>query len=502
MKKRIIALSIMFFFILLPFVYINVVSHKSLYNPTKLDQSNTISEFIDQLDLKWDKLLKTYSVPGAAISIIANGSTTTLVGGKANYWKNDPLQQEDYFQIASISKTQCAFAIMKLLQDGLIDLDVPVSTYLTRWSLPENGFDNNNVTIRRILSHTAGLSVSSVPYQLKLDTLPSIEEALTEADVKVIVEPGSFFIYSGGGYGILQLIIEEVSGLPYQDYMRNEIFQPLDLNNTFAGWDTEIGDNLVKGHGNLLFHTIQNFSPFKAAAGHYSTIDDLTDWCELFLDGQTVLNETIFNLMLTPQFGSDWGYALGLNWKKLENGLVTIGHSGANWGYHSTFRFLNETGDGIAILTNGDRGAKLISLLLYEWERILGGTDYNDFYIEEQNRSLTIDIVLAIVSLILIVLLILGNRFSIISFAFQDKPSSYVSKNPKIVKSLRWIFSILFSLLSIFLLFIFGLFYNSMSFKPTNFIWTILLILEWSFWIIPASHLLSFNFKRTKMEST
>jgi hypothetical protein len=273
------------------------------------------------------------------------------------------------------------------------------------------------------------------------------------------------------------------------------------MNHTFAAWNTEVNDDFVKGYGNLLFPAVLSYTPFKAAAGHYSTIEDLTKWCELFINGQTLLNETIFNLMLTPQFGEEWGYALGINWKKLENGLITMGHNGDNWGYHSSFRFSNDTGDGIVILTNGDRGVKLINLLLNEWERILGGADYSDFYIQERNRILAIDLVVGFLSILLIVLLIIGNRFSLISFTFQNESNSNTLKKPKLVISLRWIFSIIFSLLSIFILFIFGLFYNAISSKPIIFVWTILLVLEWSFWAIPTSHFLEFNFKRTKAKN-
>ncbi|NHJ84363.1 MAG: beta-lactamase family protein [Asgard group archaeon] len=501
MKKKILALTLMAIFILTPFLYITITNHKALFHPTKLEQSTSINDFKEQLELKWENLLKTYSIPGGAISIIHESTTTTLVTGKANYWKNDPLTSDDYFQIASISKTQCAFAIMKLVQDGLLDLDVPVSTYLTRWSLPDNGFDNNGVTIRRILCHAAGLSLSGVPGQLNLDTLPSIEEALTDADVKVITEPASTYIYSGGGYGILQLIIEEVTGLDYQDYLQTVILQPLGLTNTFAGWDESIRSNFAKGYGNLFLPAVLSYTPFKSAGGHYSTIEDMTNWCELFIYGQSLLNETTFNNMLTSQFGSDWGYTLGFNWRKLENGQVTVGHGGDNWGYHSLFRFSNETDDGIVILTNGDRGIKLINILLNEWERLLGGVDNQDYFTQERNINLAIAIVIVVLTIILKILLILGNRFSLVVFTFQNKANSVEITKPKLVKGLRWSTSIIFALLTVFLIFQFGLFYNSYSSKPTNFIWVILLILEWCFWIIPASHFIIFNLRQLKTDN-
>jgi CubicO group peptidase (beta-lactamase class C family) len=487
MKKKIIAYLIMGFFILLPSIYLVGIHHKPMFSPTNLTTSNSINEFISELEENLDEIRQTYGTPGIAISLISSNNTETIISGKANYWKKNPLTNESYFQLASISKSQCAFAIMRLVQNGSIDIDVPVETYLTRWSLPENGFNNNEVTIRRILCHAAGLSVSGVPGVVKQDNLLSIEEALIDADVRVIAEPGSVYMYSGGGYGILQLVIEEVTGLTYDEYLYSEIFEPLGLNETYTKWDEGISGSLAKGYGNFYFPSILSFTPFQAAASHYSTIGDLTKWCESFIYGQSVLNASLVNLMLTPQFGEEWGYALGFEWRKLGNGLSTFGHSGDNWGYHSAFRFAPTTGDGIVILTNGDKGVLLRNLLIAEWNKILGGDEYEDFFIKEQKRYRVYTIITLVFIIILISLVSIGARYKYVEIGNFDYRIKELSKRGKLIQISRIVASIVLLVGSIFLILFLGWNYGRSSYAPTNSIWTHLLVLTLLSWCIPAS---------------
>ncbi len=141
---------------------------------------------------------------------------------------------ETLFQVASMSKWITAWGVMTLVEAGKLDLDAPVSTYLSRWSLPESEFDNSGVTVRRLLSHTAGLTdglgyggfAPGQPVQPIEASLTRAADASPGADgaVRVGIEPGSAFEYSGGGYTLLQLIVEEVSGQSFNDYMRSAVF--------------------------------------------------------------------------------------------------------------------------------------------------------------------------------------------------------------------------------------------------------------------------------------
>jgi CubicO group peptidase (beta-lactamase class C family) len=143
------------------------------------------------------------------------------------------------FQVSSLSKWISAFGIMKLVEDGKLDLNAPVSKYLTRWQLPAGEFNNEEVTVRRLLSHTAGLTDGLGYSGFETGTqVQSVEQSLTKASdadegltgaVYVGIKPGSEFKYSGGGYTLLQLLVEEVSDRSFASYMKESVFDPLGM---------------------------------------------------------------------------------------------------------------------------------------------------------------------------------------------------------------------------------------------------------------------------------
>ena len=143
------------------------------------------------------------------------------------------------FPVASISKWVTAVGVLKLVEQGRLALDKPVDDYLTRWHLPKSDFDNRGVTVRRLLSHSAGLD-DDLGYGgfAAGEKLQTLEESLTSAadgyyegaKARVGYEPGSQFMYSGASYTLLQLLIEEVSGQAFNEYMKAEVFEPTGMN--------------------------------------------------------------------------------------------------------------------------------------------------------------------------------------------------------------------------------------------------------------------------------
>jgi CubicO group peptidase (beta-lactamase class C family) len=295
----------------------------------------------------------------------------------------DPVGPATLFQVASLSKWVSAWGVMTLVESGKVDLDAPVSRYLTRWKLPQSEFDNDGVTVRRLLSHTAGLTdgLGFAGYAPGVE-LPSLEATLAHPDaseghsgvIRVGTEPGSGWEYAGGGYLILQLLIEEVAGEPFEDYMRRAILRPLGMERSTFTVDASTPDvaTFYDIDGTAAIH--YQFTA-KAAASLYTSVADMTRFVQAHFAGpggepvgRGVLAAETVALMRQPQaalFGADiWG--LGVMLFAPTGREFVIGHDGSNAPAINTAVRLNPvTGDGIVVLETGD--PLLASTLASEW---------------------------------------------------------------------------------------------------------------------------------------
>ena len=298
----------------------------------------------------------------------------------------EPVDRDTVFQVASLSKWITAWGVMALVEQGRLDLDAPVSRYLTRWALPETGFDNDGVTIRRLLSHTAGLT-DGLGYAgfAPGSQAQTLEASLTQAAdaspgasgrVQVGHPPGQRFKYSGGGYTLLQLLIEEVSGGTFEAYMQRAVFEPLGMNHSTFVWDETRGFKLAPS-----FDVDSKPTPYLrftslAATSLYTTVGDMTTFLQAHLRGargepvgRGVLTAHALKQMQEPhasQFGQEiWGLGTML-YAPNGAGAFVVGHDGNNDPAINTAARLNPaTGDGIVILETGNR--LLATRLAGEW---------------------------------------------------------------------------------------------------------------------------------------
>lgn len=295
-----------------------------------------------------------------------------------------PVDGDSLYQVASLSKWLSAWGVMVLVQDGAVDLDAPVSHYLSRWELPPSAFDRDGVTVRRLLSHTAGLDDglgyagfdSPGAVQSLEDSLSMAADASPGAagTVRVAREPGSGWDYSGGGYTLLQLLVEEVSGLAFSDFMAARVFAPLGMTRTTFDHGEALSLGVAENYradGSiepLRYYTAQ------AAASAFTSTRDLT----LFLQAQApgergaaeaVLSRETQRLMRRPhaaQLGADiWGLGVML-YAPNNAGDFIIGHDGSNEPAINTAARLDPaTGDGIVVLETGD--PMLATRIAGEW---------------------------------------------------------------------------------------------------------------------------------------
>ena len=274
------------------------------------------------------------------------------------------------FQVASMSKWLTAWGVMALAEQHRIDLDDPVSRYLTRWHLPPSAFDNNGVTVRRLLSHTAGLTdgLGFRGYAAG-QTVPTIEQELTHAAdaqpgisgvTRVGARPDRTWRYSGGGYLILQLLIEEVTHGSFNDYMRRAVFRPLGMTaSTFVDPDPAHLAEHYDADGRT---TIPSKFTALAAASLYTSAEDMTRFLEAQLSGPGagggVLKPATLEVMRMPQgflYGIPvWGLGETLYVPNGAGGYV-IGHDGNNYpAINTTARVDPASGDGIVVLETGN----------------------------------------------------------------------------------------------------------------------------------------------------
>lgn len=352
-------------------------------------KQKSTDQIVEEIDEKIPLLLQDFSIPGAAVAIIENGKIVLQKGyGFADLEKEVKINLQTGFNVGSISKTVAAWGVMKLVNEGKIDLDCPVEKYLNRWHLPESEFDSDKVTVRRLLSHTAGLSLPSVSAGLSYKNLPSIDEWLRGENeglgpLKIILEPGGKWEYSGGGYGLLQLIIEEVSMQKFEDFMQVQIINPLGMNNSSFKIDSKIRARSATPYDR--FGKPIDFELFtvQSAAGFHTTLEDFIRFAFASLPNHnehqkynTVLPLSAVQQMIDPAPNTTiggWKYGLGYQTVHLDDSRVFIGHSGSNIGWQASFRIDAKSQTGFIVLTNGGAGDKICDPLfcaLMNWKSI------------------------------------------------------------------------------------------------------------------------------------
>lgn len=299
-----------------------------------------------------------------------------------------PVDRETVFPVASVSKWVTAVGVMQLVREGKIDLDAPVAGYLTRWKLPASQFDLNGVTTRRLLSHTAGLTDGLGFGDYRLDEpLPTLEETLRApraskgraVTIALGDEPGKRWRYSGGGYLILQLLVEEVTRQPFGEFMRQAVLNPLGM--SCSSFDRKPGPKAA-GSYDAAGRGVQRFQYAAAAATGFSTCAvDMVRWVQAHArnDAPAVLDAGLRRRMNEPHgqtMGMDiWGLGTML-YAPTKGSSYIFGHDGDNDpAINAAVRVNPDNGDAIVILTTG--GRLLATRLGSEWTYWqTGGPDF------------------------------------------------------------------------------------------------------------------------------
>ena len=329
--------------------------------------------------------MKFYKTPGLSVAVINHGRIEWARGYGVREVNGDVITAETLFQAASISKPVAAMAALRLVQEGKLNLDEDVNRKLVSWKVPENEFTKTKiVTLRELLSHSAGLTVHGfggyerdAPVPTLLQVLDGVKPANSEP-VRVDTLPGTKFRYAGGGYEVLQQLLLDVTGERFPALMQDTVLGRIGMaHSTYEQplpkerWpEAAVGYRATGEKVQGDWHTY----PEMAAAGLWTTPTDLASFVielQQSLAGKSnkVLSQEITKQMLSPQV-DDWGLGIKLLGK---DSSARFTHSGVNEGFRCILVGYNSAGRGAVLMTNSDSGGKLNDELLasiakeYDW---------------------------------------------------------------------------------------------------------------------------------------
>jgi CubicO group peptidase (beta-lactamase class C family) len=334
-----------------------------------------------------EERMKQYGVPGLAIAVIDDFEIAWTKGyGVIEAGTDQAVTNETLFQAASISKPLGATLALHLVDKGRIELDRDINEILSSWKIPENEFtQEEKVTLRRILSHTAGLTVHGfrgydVAGGEKVPTIRQVLDGVEPANsdpIRVDIVPGTRFRYSGGGYTVMQLLIEDVTGRPLFELANEVIFHPLGMvSSSFEKpLPADFAARTSAGHlddGSSIegYWFLPNGS---TCCGLWTTPADLAKFAiELQRsyrgESNKILSKDITREMLTPQDNANFGLGMGFIGEK----DVLFSHSGGNVGFRCILLAHRDKGYGLTIMSNSDNLGSLYHEILRSAAREYG----------------------------------------------------------------------------------------------------------------------------------
>lgn len=334
--------------------------------------------------------MKFHKIPSVSMAIINNGKIEWIkTYGYADIGNKRLANNSTLYQVASISKSVVGLGMMKLVQDGQLSLSTDIRTYLKSWTFPDNEFSKGKpITLKNLLSHTAGLNVHGfIGYPIG-DPIPTINQILNgekpanHEAVKPEYPVNEHFEYSGGGYAIIRKILDDVISPNFDSLFQKIVLKPIGMeNSSFSqplspmyknyAYAHDVKMAPVKGHYYLY--------PELAAGGLWSTAGDIARFilsiqAALKADPKSIITKANCDEMLTPKLNK---YALGFGIQE-RDAEKYFWHEGESFGYNAVFYGSFNSRKGIVILTNAypDNGQPFIKELLnsvaitYNWKGI------------------------------------------------------------------------------------------------------------------------------------
>ena len=328
-----------------------------------------------------EREMVSQGLPGLSIALVdrdgvvwdASFGTTTADGR--------PIDGETIFSVQSMSKTATATAVLAAVRDGLVDLDEPISTYLPGWTVNsrDHADPGSLITLRHLLSHRAGLT-HEAPIGNNYDPdYPSWDAYVSSISSTWLRYPvGERYSYSNLGVDLAGQVLQTMSGVPFPEYVRREVFEPLGMARSSFDWETIRSDhNRAPGHAAGFDRVPLEFGLIPSG-GMYASAPDVARFVRFHLsggwvDGRQLIPRRLIEEMSTIQFRDERqveGYGLGLG-RYLRGGETFLNHNGGGFGFQSHMSWYPGYEVGLVVLTNDDSNNLSTALPGSVYDRIL-----------------------------------------------------------------------------------------------------------------------------------
>jgi len=388
--KNLVALLLIMFFCLL--------ENDNMYSQK---DDSTISDLNEWIDSQFEKGLDSFNIPGATFVLMQGDSILHMNGyGVTDLETKSKVNSEfSVFGIASISKTFVGTAIMQLYEKGKVKLDEDINLYLKSFQI-ENKF-GQPITIKHLLTHTAGFDQRNISTWVRSEEKVIILSQHLKKRMPPQIRPaGEALTYSNYSYALLGLIVEEVSGTPFYEYVAKMILRPLNMNYSGFKWQPELQENYVTSYlqnENQLIPYKFNFILNYPAGSFRSTATDMSHYISMYLNqgkyqGTQILDSTTIAFMNESAFKhfeeSDRGWLMGF-YEGQWNGLKVIEHQGDFQGFASNLYLIPEKNIGIFLSINASsmpdyKSREFINGFIKKlWEKLIP-----DVLVEKENSKI------------------------------------------------------------------------------------------------------------------
>ncbi|MFP4457230.1 MAG: serine hydrolase domain-containing protein [Clostridia bacterium] len=331
------------------------------------------------------EMMDKHNIPGISLAIAHKEKILYSKGfGYRDMENKREMSADTILGIASISKSFAALAIAQLVMQGKMSFEDPLTKYYKNFKLPD-GYNPSKIKVKHLLNHTAGFPpLESLGYSIvkntvpdegedrskftedyTIDTIAQLAEFMSLAKYEMLGKPGEILSYSNDSYGLLGGIVEKVSGLSYQKYIKENVFQPLKMNRSFFDGDKlSQFDNVTtlyyeKDDQIIPSRNWQEAPPYLACGWIRSSVNDLIKYAQMYANGGQLFGERIISKELIQEmilgeakYTSYSNYGFGLSVTEDYQGLSLVEHGGSLKGVSSHFGFIPEANLSVVVLCN------------------------------------------------------------------------------------------------------------------------------------------------------